>query len=200
MQPHPRWRPWPAPAACRQPAGGGGGGRGQRGRRRPGAGLVATRRQRSRIGCVGGALAAGGVLRADGALLQAADGRRPRRLPRAGGWAGCGGRETRALCAGRERGLDVRWQRGADRARSHCRFAPLLIHFSPDLLIGSVSFLKRQCDRAPGAEGEPRGGFRPHRAGGGSRPGVATHVRLRTNMFTMMVTGFPPWRTHASLA
>jgi hypothetical protein len=34
------------------------------------------------------------------------------------------------------------------RARSHCRFAPPLIHFTPESLTYSVPlFLKRQCDR-----------------------------------------------------
>ena len=40
---------------------------------------------------------------------------------------------------------------GSARARSHCRFAPPLIHFIPDLLTYSVPpFLKRQCDRTLG--------------------------------------------------
>ena len=37
---------------------------------------------------------------------------------------------------------------GGARARSHCRFVPPLVHFTPDLLTYSVPlFLKRQCDR-----------------------------------------------------
>ena len=40
---------------------------------------------------------------------------------------------------------------GLDRARSHCRFAPPLIHLGPDPLTYSVAlFLKRQCDRTLG--------------------------------------------------
>jgi ankyrin repeat protein len=40
---------------------------------------------------------------------------------------------------------------GATRARSHCRFASPLIHFTPELLTYSVPlFLKRQCDRTLG--------------------------------------------------
>jgi hypothetical protein len=41
--------------------------------------------------------------------------------------------------------------RGEPRARSHCRFAPPLIHFTPESLTYSVHlFLKRQCDPTPG--------------------------------------------------
>jgi hypothetical protein len=41
---------------------------------------------------------------------------------------------------------------GATRARLHCRFAPLPIHFIEDLLTCSVPlFLKRQCGRTLGA-------------------------------------------------
>jgi hypothetical protein len=41
---------------------------------------------------------------------------------------------------------------GALRARSHCRFVPPLIHFTPDSLTYLVPlFLKRQCDRTLGA-------------------------------------------------
>jgi hypothetical protein len=41
---------------------------------------------------------------------------------------------------------------GALRDRSHCRFVPPLIHFTPDSLTNSVPlFLKRQCDRTLGA-------------------------------------------------
>ena len=44
---------------------------------------------------------------------------------------------------------------GADRARSHCRFAPPLIHFIPDSLTYSVPlFLKQQYDRIVGADWE----------------------------------------------
>ena len=40
---------------------------------------------------------------------------------------------------------------GDTRARSHCRFAPPLIHFTPEVLTYSVPlFLKRQCDRTLG--------------------------------------------------
>ena len=40
---------------------------------------------------------------------------------------------------------------GQTRARSHCRFAPPLVHFIPASLTCSVSrFLKRQCDRTLG--------------------------------------------------
>jgi hypothetical protein len=42
--------------------------------------------------------------------------------------------------------------RGVLRARSHCHFAPLLIHFTPELLKYSVPlFLKRKCGRTLGA-------------------------------------------------
>jgi hypothetical protein len=42
---------------------------------------------------------------------------------------------------------------GEHRARSHCRFAPPLIHFIPYLLTYSVPLsLKRQCDRTPGGK------------------------------------------------
>jgi hypothetical protein len=42
---------------------------------------------------------------------------------------------------------------GANRARSHCRFALPLIHFIPDSLTYSVPlFLERQCDRTLGAK------------------------------------------------
>ena len=45
---------------------------------------------------------------------------------------------------------------GADRVRSHCHFAPPLIHFVADLLTCSVPlYLKRQCDRTLGADAEP---------------------------------------------
>jgi hypothetical protein len=41
------------------------------------------------------------------------------------------------------------------RARSHCRFAPPLIHFIPESLTYSVPlFLKRQCDRTLGDAGD----------------------------------------------
>jgi hypothetical protein len=44
--------------------------------------------------------------------------------------------------------------RGAPRPRSHCRCAPLLIHFIPDPLTYLVPlFLNGQCDRTPGAPG-----------------------------------------------
>ena len=40
---------------------------------------------------------------------------------------------------------------GASRARSRCRVAPPLIHFTPDSIAYSVRlFLKRQCDRTLG--------------------------------------------------
>ena len=54
--------------------------------------------------------------------------------------------------------------RGRVRARSHCRFVPLIL-FIPDSLTYSVSlFLKRQCDRTLGRGGHPAAGRRP--AGG----------------------------------
>jgi hypothetical protein len=41
---------------------------------------------------------------------------------------------------------------GAPRARSHCRFAPPLTHLIPYSVKYSVPlFLKRHCNRAPGA-------------------------------------------------
>ena len=44
-------------------------------------------------------------------------------------------------------------ERGADRARSHCCFVLLPIHFIPDSLTCSAPlFLKRQCDRTLGAD------------------------------------------------
>jgi hypothetical protein len=57
---------------------------------------------------------------------------------------------------------------GLRRARSHCRFAPPLIHFIPYSLTYSVPlFLKRQCDRTLGLQQgrtQDRGGHRggPH--------------------------------------
>jgi hypothetical protein len=65
---------------------------------------------------------------------------------------------------------------GLARARSHCRFVPPLIHFTPDSLRDLVPlFLKRQCDRtlglpAAGARGGQRvprrvGAFPGHRRG-----------------------------------
>ena len=75
-----------------------------------------------------------------------------------GGWSGgSSGGGGRPGCGGR-------WW----RARSHCRFAPPLIHFIPDSLTYSVPlFLKRQCDRTLGGglAGAGRGGAA---AGGGS--------------------------------
>jgi hypothetical protein len=70
----------------------------------------------------------------------------------------------RALAsAGGRRTLLARWQQlsallrsplfclGELRARSHCRFAPPLIHFITYSRMYSVPLLlKRQCDRAPG--------------------------------------------------
>ena len=63
------------------------------------------------------------------------------RLPALGGAAQQPGARARA-------GQQPQQPSGRPRARSHCRFAPPLIHFITDLLTYSVPlFLKRQCDR-----------------------------------------------------
>ena len=63
------------------------------------------------------------------------------------------------LGAGARRRMVARHRRlrGRRRVRSHCRFAPPLIHFTPYSLTYSVPlFLKRQCDRTPGLLHEVR--------------------------------------------
>ena len=62
------------------------------------------------------------------------------------------GRRGLACTLGRQRpASDGRASAGDRRARSHCRFAPPLIRFTPESLACSVPlFLKRQCGQTPG--------------------------------------------------